>query len=1047
MPAPLPKGPHEHPVNPPGSTIPPVDIARVRTPARRVSLVLVSLLLVSLTAFLRYARRDPVIESGVTSGVTRDVTRDVTSEVTSDTADKPQPAPQTYPVEPWRVELYHAWKKLPRPPITPYSGPFGGDARAFVGKPNLNDPNPVVAANYKAQFDWTHTAPLGVYEPDKDPRPINVEFEKAMLEDWHRMGYNCAYKGSYFTFMVGAYLKQQGLLGAIDQTLFGQNGPPPVGFDGTPGRRQSESCGSFFHPDNYQAGVAAITGMGQHYGKHLFSVGDHKLTCSWDEVGMRTRAQLDYHPATREEFRQYLQQVWFQDAAPDQDTNQDGRTYNSSTGEQLTRWDQVEPLPLSLDWAASAWHNDGSPKFSARPEIDAALFAQPGRYKLWIDFHRYFTIEFFRRINEDASLNLQKLGDPGRVTCYPFVQHFIIWPGMNYRFGMSNYWYHRLSPVVNVEHCWPDSPAMTVNYGITDRLAPRWQNTVMGWVWFYFGHEGADMYNGPHDIDRALARIMGHAVDGTHHWLYSPIYRGRDQSQRLQIAYWQNFLASHYPSFLARSAPPQPQVAVLMPDWTGYFYRVFQYPKQDWAYTIEALQNLQYPYHIITEEELELHAGTLQNYKVLYVIGSEWSTPTIRRRISDFLAGGGVVFANVDSLSLDIPSGERIDYLEQTFGVKIEHKYKNCFYPATQSMAEAEWALAFDRWNGVCKLQGHSVHRLDDPRAWAKLYQRTPERFQSGADGKPQLDVGGQPIRDPAYRLVRDAKGKLVRDETAWQEHDEQLARMPREVRSVAQSPLDMRQPPQIRYDLGAGGVGSTTPAAGSRKNTAVTWGEVDVVRVLRGKPIAWWGDKVCGVETRNTVWLGTREGVSVHALSPRMSMHQTTEPCNPYPTEIPDSYEARRPYVEALGHAAVKAGVSRPVTLLRNGRLPLNLEILPRLDEQGTLMVIVINHDPTEATYQVEVDRKLLVRLHGGEAWDMLREQTIETPTDGKFTLAVPAWGVSVFMLGTPARLQPIKARQAELNQRDLSVPQYFRDRPELNAVEYDTPVPPLER
>ena len=30
--------------------------------------------------------------------------------------------------------------------------------------------------------------------------------------------------------------------------------------------------------------------------------------------------------------------------------------------------------------------------------------------------------------------------------------------------------------------------------------------------------------------------------------------------------------------------------AVLMPDWSGYFYRVFQYPKQDWAYTLEALQ-------------------------------------------------------------------------------------------------------------------------------------------------------------------------------------------------------------------------------------------------------------------------------------------------------------------------------------------------------------------------------------------------------------------------------------------------------------------------
>jgi hypothetical protein len=48
--------------------------------------------------------------------------------------------------------------------------------------------------------------------------------------------------------------------------------------------------------------------------------------------------------------------------------------------------------------------------------------------------------------------------------------------------------------------------------------------------------------------------------------------------------------------------------------------------------------------------------------------------------------------------------------------------------------------------------------------------------------------------------------------------------------------------------------------------------------------------------------------------------------------------------------------------------------------------------------------------------------------------------------MLGTPARLQSIKAQQAELNQRDLSVPQYFRDRPELNTPEFETRIPPLQ-
>jgi len=489
------------------------------------------------------------------------------------------------PIEPWRETLYQQWKMLPEPPITPYDGPFGGEARAFVGPIDWKHPDPAVVANWKAKQDYRRAAPFGVYDPDKDPRPINTAFEEAVLEDWRRMGYNCAYKGSSFTFMVGAFLKSRGFLGAIDQTLWGANGPPPLQFDGQEGRRQREACGSFFHPDNYEAGVQAVFGMGHFYGRHLFTVGDHRLTCSWDEVGMRTRAQMDYrHPMTNE-FRRFLKEVWFQDESPARDTNEDGRTYNALTGETLKSWDEVVPLPVSLDWTLPIWNFDGTLAFSARPEVDARLFEEPGRYKLLVDFHRYYTFEFFRRINEEATRRMQAAGTSGRITCYPFVQHFIIWPGANQRHGNSFYWYHRLSPVVNVEHCWPESPVMNLNYAITDRLAPRFRNLVMGWVWFYFGQEGWDMYNGPFDIERAMARMMGHEVDGTHHWLYSPRYRSRDQRQRRQIAYWQNFFKTHDAHFLSKAPPLRPQIAFLMPDTTGYFYRYFQYPKQDFGWT------------------------------------------------------------------------------------------------------------------------------------------------------------------------------------------------------------------------------------------------------------------------------------------------------------------------------------------------------------------------------------------------------------------------------------------------------------------------------
>ena len=235
----------------------------------------------------------------------------------------------------------------------------------------------------------------------------------------------------------------------------------------------------------------------------------HRLTCSWDEVGLRTRAQMDYRGNMKDEFRKFLKDVWYRDASPAADTNRDGRTYNQFTGQNLKSWDQVEPLRVSLNWTQPAWNNDGTQKFSAMPEVDTVIYREPGRYKLLVDFHRYFTFEFFRRINDEASRAINKLGTRGRVSCYPFAQHFIIWPGANQRHGNSFYWYHRLCPVVNVEHCWPEAPVMNLNYAITDRLAPRYKNPVMGWIWFYFGQEGWDMYNGPHDMDRALARMMG----------------------------------------------------------------------------------------------------------------------------------------------------------------------------------------------------------------------------------------------------------------------------------------------------------------------------------------------------------------------------------------------------------------------------------------------------------------------------------------------------------------------------------------------------------
>ena len=939
--------------------------------------------------------------------------------------------------------LYQNWKQLPQPPITPYHGPFGVEARAFVGDlKKYSRSHPDVWKSY-----WDFKREIGTYDPDKDPRPINLAFEEACIEDWRRMGYNCAYKGGSFTFRSGRHLKSIGMLGAIDQTLWGNNGPPPLQFDGvTAGRKHREGCGSFFSDQNFQAGVNMLALFAQHHGEaDMFKVGNTYVTCSWDEVGMRTRGQMDYREPMAEEFRKFLRNVWFADSSPGSDSNGDGRTYNAFTGENLKNWEEVQPVPVSLNWTLPKWKNDGSLAFSAQPDVDTIMFREPARYKLLIDFHRYFTFEFFRRTNEQATKKLHATGRIEDVICYPFTQHFIIWPGANQRNGNSFYWYHRLSPVVNVEHCWPESPVMNLNFAITDRLAPRHRNPVMGWVWFYFGQEGWDMYNGPHDLDRALARMVGHTVDGSHHWLYSPRYRGRDQKQRLQIAYWQNFLQTHYRNFLAESHPIKPDIALLMPDTTGYFYRYFQYPKQDFAWTADAFQQLQYPYDLLTEEEIELGETDLSDYRVLYVVGSEWSTPKIRKAIVDFKKKGGIVFANVDSLTMDVSSGKRIDFLKEHFGVEIQRKYKNGFFPSAQTLEDALWGLRFSQYGSPFRVQGHRVHEFEDPRAWAKLFARTEEKYLLDDEGKPRYPLprnhgikGGQPMRDPSWKMVRDDNGNLTRDPEVWKQLDQIMTQIPKSSAGIEQAGLDMRNPPRVRY----------SKQLTNLKNVA-SYGEIDTANpVGSAVPIAWWNDEIVGIETDQTVWLGTREGMSLHAMSSRMSAHRGTEPCNPFITEIPDRYEAFRAHSEVLGYAARKAKVTRPVTVSLGRRLPMNLEVLTRQSDDGKLFVVVINHDATDKKYDVTVSRRLLSQIDGDvEAWSMLNEKDLEQKSDGKFKLSVPPWGVSLLMLGTTQQLRTIKQAQHGLNQKDMSVPKYFLDRPELNEFEWVTAVPEIER
>ena len=157
-------------------------------------------------------------------------------------------------------------------------------------------------------------------------------------------------------------------------------------------------------------------------------------------------------------------------------------------------------------------------------------------------------------------------------------------------------------------------------------------------------------------------------------------------------------------------------------------------------------------------------------------------------------------------------------------------------------------------------------------------------------------------MRNPSWKLIRGKDGKLVQDEKVWKNGDALTAKMPKEGHGIKQALLNMRTPPEGTYPGDA---------------TAKNWSEVvEAEPVKGGKPTATWGDKILGIETHKTGWFGTREGMNIHAISPRKSAHRAIEPCNPLPPKTPELYEAYQPYAEALGYAAEKAGGEYDVTL-----------------------------------------------------------------------------------------------------------------------------------
>jgi hypothetical protein len=103
---------------------------------------------------------------------------------------------------------------------------------------------------------------------------------------------------------------------------------------------------------------------------------------------------------------------------------------------------------------------------------------------------------------------------------------------------------------------------------------------------------------------------------------------------------------------------------------------------------------------------------------------------------------------------------------------------------------------------------------------------------------------------------------------------------------------------------------------------------------------------------------------------------------------------------------------------VLKDGKIPCNIEVLPRTDNAGNLMVVIINHDATDATYQVVVaDPYVREKLpKKATAWNVLANTMIEEDTDGRFDMKLAPWRASVVFLGEGPVLQRIQQVQTDL-------------------------------
>ena len=381
--------------------------------------------------------------------------------------------------------------------------------------------------------------------------------------------------------------------------------------------------------------------------------------------------------------------------------------------------------------------------------VFADRYKTPAQWKLWVDFHAYYTNLFFLEAGRTVG---EKIGRD--VELFPFAHATMKWPGASSARGLDAYKQARSHRMLVVEDCQPDYPGSTIAYSMTDQLSRRYGRPVIGWSWFW---PEPDRSNDPLEAERSLARAMGHNVHGLLFWVYSEKWSEKP-AMRSSVAYWHKLFDAHWP-FLRQAWATTPQVAVLYPRNTGNMYYNWDYPKMDYGWTFQALSETHVPFEVVTDNQIEAEPDVLNDYKVLIAPTATWESGKLRQAIASFIKKGGFVMADGDGFMMDVDTGKPVNFLAELFGVQLERKHKGAFAPTYDNAEEFDWvkskAAAWQMAKWVPKTTGEEPDLLDrcevlamaDPQ-FAELSTELPKTSGTGLQQnlldprKPQLIEG-----------------------------------------------------------------------------------------------------------------------------------------------------------------------------------------------------------------------------------------------------------------------------------------------------------------